>query len=239
MLRILSIILLLFVSGFAVADTELIKLRKIVAQVLPGAALNKLRPSPIPGLYEVIDGTNIYYITRDGRYIISGTIFHIKSHTNLTAIKRDALRIRVINAVGESNMILFSPAKPKRTITVFTDVDCPYCAKFHLDVPKLNRVGIKVRYLLFPRAGLGSSTYKKSVAVWCAKDRKKTLGDIKAGKKWLARTCPNPVAEHFRLGQKIGVQGTPTIVFDTGRMLPGYYPPRVLMTLLGLRKAKK
>jgi thiol:disulfide interchange protein DsbC len=239
MLRILPIILLLFVSGSAVADTELIKLKRIVARVLPGAALDKLRSSPVPGLYEVIVGTDIYYITRDGRYIISGTIFNTKNHTNLTAIKRNALRIAAINAVGESNMIIFSLPKPKRTITVFTDVDCPYCTKSHLDVPKLIRAGIKVRYLLFPRAGIGSATYKKSVAVWCAKDRRKALGVAKAGGKLKYRTCPNPVAGHFRLGQKIGVRDTPTIVLDNGRVLPGYYPPRVLMILLGLRKARK
>jgi len=239
MLRVLVVFSLLFVSSPAIAGKNLTKLKEVAARVMPGAELDKLKPSPVPGLYEVIVGTDIYYITRDGRYIISGTIFNTKNHTNLTAIKRNALRIAAINAVGESNMIIFSLPRPKRTITVFTDVNCPYCTKSHLDVPKLIQAGIKVRYLLFPRAGIGSATYKKSVAVWCAKDRKKALGVAKAGGKLKYRTCPNPVAGHFRLGQKIGVRDTPTIVLDNGRVLPGYYPPRVLMILLGLRKARK
>lgn len=190
MLKKATFVFILLFSGIAVAGSHLAELKKVLARVLPQASLDKLKPSPIPGLYEVVVGMKVYYVTKDGRYIISGSVFDTKSHVNLTAVKRNKLRIDLINAVRESNMIIFSPSRPKRTITVFTDVDCPYCARFHLDVPKLTRAGVKVRYLLFPRNGLSSSTYTKSVTVWCARDRRKALGLVKAGRKLAPKDLP-------------------------------------------------
>ncbi len=239
MLKNATFIFLLLFSGIAITGSHLDELKKVLTRVIPGISVDKLKPSRVPGLYEATVGGDIFYITKDGRYIISGTIIDTNSHENITANRRNKLRIDLIKAVGESNMIIFSPPRPKRVITVFTDVDCAYCAKFHLGVPKLTRAGVKVRYLLFPRNGLSSSTYTKSVTVWCARDRRKALGFAKAGKKLKPRTCTNPVADHYRLGTQIGVRGTPTIVLENGRMLPGYVPPEDLLVLLGLRKGKK
>ena len=146
--------------------------------------------------------------------------------------------LKAINAIGESKMIVFGPASPKRTLTVFTDVDCPYCARLHQEVPQLTAAGVKVRYLLFPRAGVGSETYKRSVAVWCAKDRAKALATAKAGGKIDMKTCPNPVDEHLKLGAEVGVEGTPALVFDDGRVVPGYAPAAQLLAALGLAGEK-
>jgi thiol:disulfide interchange protein DsbC len=126
------------------------------------------------------------------------------------------------------------PEKAKRTITVFTDVDCPYCSKFHLDVPELNKQGVKVRYLFYPRAGTNSETFRRTVAVWCAKDRVKAIGIAKAGGNVDMKTCTNPVEKHFQLGQRLGVDGTPTIFVDDGKKLPGYVPAPRLLGMLGI-----
>lgn len=228
---------LLLISGFAVAaEPGPAALKQTLAKVFPGIAPKSVQPSPIPGLYEVVIGADVFYATADGKYLVTGSLIDVETRENLTEGRRGQLRLALIDAVGEENMIIFKPRRPKRTITVFTDIDCPYCAKFHLDVPKLVKSGVKVRYLLFPRNGLDSSTYKRSVAVWCAADRKKAIGAAKAGGKLKLRTCQNPVAKHYRLGQHLGVQGTPTIVLPDGRMVPGYVPPPELLALLGLGK---
>jgi thiol:disulfide interchange protein DsbC len=122
---------------------------------------------------------------------------------------------------------------------VYTDVDCPYCARFHRDVPALNEAGVKVRYLLFPRTGVGSESYHKAVSVWCASDRVKVVGIAKAGGKVEPKKCDNPVEKHMELGAEIGIQGTPAIVFDNGKMLPGYVPAPQLLAQLGLAPAAK
>lgn len=238
MFKTLVWLLLLLVSGVTVAaGPTAAKLEKALAAILPGVSLNEVKASPIPGLYEVVAGGEVFYATADGSYLVTGDLIDVNEQENLTETKRGAIRLGLINAVGEERMIIFEPKDPKRTITVFTDVDCRFCQKFHLDVPKLVKSGIRVRYLLYPRNGIDSETYEKSVAVWCADDRKKAIGIAKAkGKlgKLEPRTCPNPVADHYRLARRIGVRGTPTIVLDTGKMLTGYVPPAKLLALLNL-----
>ena len=113
------------------------------------------------------------------------------------------------------------------------------CARLHQEVPKLTQAGVKVRYLLYPRAGKGSETYNRSIAVWCAKDRVKAIGVAKNGGTLEMKTCANPVDEHVRLGHEVGVEGTPTIVMDDGRVLPGYAPAAELLAALGLQDGKK
>ena len=52
----------------------------------------------------------------------------------------------MVEALEPATLIVFAPQAPvKHVVTVFTDVDCPYCAKFHLEVPELNALGVEVR----------------------------------------------------------------------------------------------
>src|SRR5690606_13034670 len=126
---------------------------------------------------------------------------------------------------------IFAPEKPKSHITVFTDTDCGYCQKLHSEVPELNRQGIEVRYLAFPRQGPGSHGYNTLVSVWCAKDPKLAMNQAKSRQEIPAASCENPVLEQFELGQLIGVNGTPSIVLANGRMIPGYQPAAELARL--------
>ena len=187
----------------------------------------------------MVFGTRVAYVSADGRYMLMGDLIDLDGRRNLTATRRGGLVLKSIDALGEANMIVLGPSKPKRTLTVFTDVDCPYCSRLHQEVPKLTQAGVKVRYLLYPRAGKGSETYNRSIAVWCAKDRVKAIGIAKSGGKLEMKTCANPVDEHVRLGHEVGVEGTPTIVMDDGRVLPGYAPAAELLAALGLQDGKK
>jgi thiol:disulfide interchange protein DsbC len=230
-------VLLLSHSVQAEDGTE--KLKQSLQKRLSEIAITDLKPSPIPGLYEMVFGTRVAYVSADGRYMLMGDLIDLDSRRNLTTTRRGALVLKSIDAMGEANMIVLGPANPKRTLTVFTDVDCPYCSRLHKEVPKLTEAGVKVRYLLYPRAGKDSETYRRSVAVWCAKDRVKAIGIAKAGGKIEMKSCVNPVDEHVRLGQEVGVEGTPTIVMDDGRVLPGYAPAADLLAALGLQDGKK
>lgn len=230
-------ILLLSHSATAADETE--KLKQSLQKRISEIVITDLKPAPIPGLYEMVFGTRVAYVSADGRYMLTGDLIDLDSRINLTATRRGSLVLKSIDALGEANMIVLGPAKPKRTLTVFTDVDCPYCARLHQEVPKLTQAGVKVRYLLYPRAGKGTETYRRSVAVWCADDRVKALGTAKSGGKLEMKSCANPVDEHVRLGQEVGVEGTPTLVLDDGRVLPGYAPAAELLAALGLQDGKK
>lgn len=194
-----------------------------------------VKPSPVSGMYEVEADSRIFYTTGDGRYLFMGDVMELRAQTNITEIRRAAIRTRLLNEVGEQNMIVIGPDKPKRTLTVFTDVDCGYCARFHLDVPALNKQGVKVRYLFYPRTGIGSESYKRAVAVWCASDRVKAIGIAKAGGRLDMKTCANPVESHYQLGQRLDIGGTPAIFLDDGKVLPGYIPAPRLLAMLGLK----
>lgn len=189
-------------------------------------SLDKIRKAPIAGLYEANLGSNIIYITADGKHFILGEMYKTEGTVNLTENRRNKMRMKAINAIDESEMVVFAPKQreTKYTINVFTDVDCGYCAKFHKEVPLLNRAGVKVRYLAFPRAGIGSDTYKKMVSVWCADNKQQALTDAKARREIKTKTCNNPIDKLYNIGQEIGITGTPALVLPNGKLLPGYVP---------------
>ena len=201
-----------------------------VAARIPGALVENLRATPIPGLYELRQGGDVVYVTGDGRFGISGDIYRLADKANLTEERRRALRLELINAVPESSMVVFSPPQPKYTVTVFTDVDCQYCRALHQQIAEYNRLGVKVRYLFFPRSGPDTESWHKAEQVWCSTDRRVALTQAKQGQALAAKACnPNPVAQGYELGRTIGLEGTPGIVTESGELLPGYAPPDVLV----------
>ncbi|MGA9032059.1 MAG: DsbC family protein [Sulfuricaulis sp.] len=201
----------------------------------PELSAATIKPGPVSGMYEIEFDAKVFYTTSDGKYLFMGDLVDMGTHTNLTEARRASIRVRLLDEVGEQNMIVMGPANPKRTLTVFFDVDCGYCSKFHLEVPTLNKQGVKVRYLFFPRTGLHSESYKRAVAVWCAADRVKAIGIASAGGKLDMKTCKNPVEENYLLGQRLDVNGTPTIFFDDGKTIPGYVPAPRLLSMLGIK----
>ncbi|RMG53994.1 MAG: DsbC family protein, partial [Gammaproteobacteria bacterium] len=187
--------------------------------------------------YQVTLGANLVYLSADARYAVQGSIIDLKTRTNLTDAARAELRRRALAAIPEDQMIVFAPRNPKHTITVFTDIDCGYCRKLHSQIQDYMKQGIKVRYLFYPRAGLGSESARKAEAVWCADDRRKAITLAKQGKPIEMKTCENPVAHDFKLGQELGVTGTPAIITEQGDLIPGYIPPQRLRQILDQLKA--
>jgi len=217
--------------------------RAALLKLLPaGSKLEDLRPSPVPGLYEYMQGADISYLTADGRYFIDGNVYDMGTRENLTEALRTRARSAMINAVPESQMVIFSPKNPQYTVTVFTDVDCAYCRKLHSDMAELNRLGVRVRYMFYPRSGPNTESWKKAEAVWCSANRNEALTQAKLGAKLdMSKTCDaNPVAREYALGQNIGVRGTPAIVTERGDYLAGYLPPQELVQQLkDLQLAKR
>jgi thiol:disulfide interchange protein DsbC len=237
LMRFLGLLAALFlaapVMGEGVDPALKAKLTKTLAKVLPDTEITSITPSPLPGLYEVMLGATVLYMSADGRYTVRGDIIDLTNRTNVTEERRMEARIAGFSAQGPRT-IEFAPesGKVKTTLYVFTDLDCGYCRKLHTQVPTLNAAGIAVRYLAFPRAGLKSESYDKAVAVWCAKDPRAALTAAKLGEKPAKASCPNPVASQYELGQAIGVQGTPAVYSENGEELGGYLPAAEIIKLL-------
>jgi thiol:disulfide interchange protein DsbC len=214
------------------------KIRSSLAVLLPGLSPDAILSTPIEGLYEVTFGTRIVYITADGRYLIQGKVVDLETRTEITEQRLSKLKQAALAEIGEDRMVIYGPDDPRHTITVFTDIDCGFCRKLHSEMNTYNEQGIQIRYLFYPRAGIGSESYDKAVSVWCADDRKTAMDTAKAGKAIPARKCENPVAEHHALGQAMRIQGTPALVLDDGEILPGYVPADKLRRALDQRRAQ-
>jgi thiol:disulfide interchange protein DsbC len=119
---------------------------------------------------------------------------------------------------------------------VFTDSTCFYCQKLHKEVPELNRKGIEVRYLAYPRAGVGSDSYRQLATAWCSDNPQEALTKLKNREAVDDNVCPgNPVADQYALGGKLGVTGTPAIVTESGQLIPGYQAADQLIDSMGLK----
>jgi thiol:disulfide interchange protein DsbC len=220
----------------AVADA----LRKKLAVPSMGLVVESVVTSQLPGLYEVqyANGGPLVYATKTGDFFVLGDLYAVEDggFVNLAEKRRDGQRRERMAEVAVEDMIVFSPqGKPRAYISVFTDVTCFYCQKLHREVPELNKRGVEVRYLAYPRAGTDSDGYRKLASAWCAEDQQDTLTRLKQKEKVDEKVCaPNPIAAQYRLGQEVGVRGTPAIVTESGQMIPGYQSADELMATLGL-----
>lgn len=204
-----------------------------IAKKVPGIKPEDLRATPIPNIYEMTRGSEIAYVTTDGKYAISGDMIDIAKNDNLTETRRRDLRSKEIGAIPESDMVIFGPNSSKYTVTVFTDVDCAYCRELHRQIAEYNRLGIRVRYIFYPRTGPNTESWTKAEEVWCSTNRNDALTRAKLGQPIATKPCANnPVARTYALGQDFGLQGTPAIVLADGEMIGGYLsPPELLQEL--------
>ncbi|MEJ0084803.1 MAG: DsbC family protein [Pseudomonadota bacterium] len=207
--------------------------RAAIVNKIDGLKLEDVRMSPVNGIYEITRGSEVSYTSADGRYVILGDMYDIDDDNNISENRRRGIRARLIESVPESEMLVFSPKDPKYTITVFTDIDCGYCRRLHSQIAEYNRLGIRVRYLFYPRSGPDTESWHKAEAVWCAPNRADALTRAKNGEDIKSPKCPaDIVARDYELGHKLAVEGTPAIFLASGEMLPGYAPPSQLAKYL-------
>lgn len=206
--------------------------KQAMSSLVPGVELDAVRPAPMEGFFEVVVGPRLFYVSADGKYLIDGDVIDVKARSNLTEARRGAVRVDAIDSLDTAGMITFEPKQAAHTVTVFTDIDCTYCRRLHREIDAYLEHGIRVRYLAYPRSGAGTPSYDKAVSVWCAADKKRALTRAKAEQPVEARRCEHPVDRHLAMGNLVGVQGTPTLVLEDGRVLPGYVPPDRLAALL-------
>ncbi|MGZ5051153.1 MAG: DsbC family protein [Methylobacter sp.] len=235
--KIAALTLLGLTLPVAQADENAVK--QSLSSAMPSVKVESIKPSPVSGLYEVTVGGNIVYVSNDGKYLLQGHLVDIAGRTDLTEEKLGSARKQALEKIGQDKMIVFKPKIAKYTISVFTDIDCGYCRKLHSEIDQYMAEGITVQYLFFPRAGKGSDSYNKAVAVWCSDDRKAALTAAKKGETPKAKTCDNPVDEHMQLAEQFEVKGTPMIVTEKGTIFPGYLPAKQLAEALADEQKQK
>lgn len=237
-----ALLVLLAPAVFAGAPADKATAEKISAALdnpAMGLKVASVQTSDVPGMYEVqFDNGPLVYATADGKFFLLGDLFQVSggAYVNLTEKRRDADRLATLQSLDEKDMIVFAPEGETRAqITVFTDTTCFYCQKLHKEVPELNRRGVKVRYLAYPRSGMDSAGARQLVGAWCSDTPQETLTALKNKEPVPVTACDdNPVAAQYQLGQQMGIRGTPAMVTDSGQMIPGYQSADQLMQTLGL-----
>jgi thiol:disulfide interchange protein DsbC len=236
MFKSLMIVMLFSLGGLTAqaADTNA-DIKKSVESKLPGIEIDSITLIEQAGLYEVVANGQIVYFTKDLGFLVQGEVTSLETRENLTESKRTSIRKQALATIQEKDLIVYEPKKTLHTVTVFTDIDCGYCRKLHQEMAEYNELGIRVRYMAYPRAGIGSESYDKAVSVWCAADKHAAMDRAKSGQELSDATCDNPVSSHYELGGKMGVRGTPALFLESGDVLPGYVPPKRLIGILNER----
>ena len=220
---------------FAADAAELEAVRAKMNEMFDQIGPENVDESPVDGWYTVHKGSVVAYVSADGRYLLQGDMIDLDQQVNLTEQTRNVARHEVMSALQDDKTIIFSPAEVKHRVTVFTDVDCTYCRKLHSQIDEYLAAGIEIRYLLYPRNGPASQSWKTSEEVWCARDRNQALTAAKLGRNFESQKCDaSTISEHYMLGQNVGLSGTPAIVFEDGTLVSGYLPPATLASRLQL-----
>ena len=229
-LNLLYIIVLF--SNFASSNEALIEsnLKNILP---PDTTIESIEPSSLKGIYKVYYGDlQPIYVSEDGNFFIYGDMYKIGSNdiTNLTKEEIKGRRLDILDSIPADELIIFKSNNELVSITVFTDVDCGYCRKLHSQIDEYNQAGITIKYAAFPRSGIGTQTFTKMVGAWCSEDPKQAMTDLKNDKKMNLDFCEEqPIARHYIIGQKLGINGTPAIITPDGDLIPGYVSPEELL----------
>lgn len=213
------------------------QLRKQIEAEIPGMPIESIAATPIDGVFEIVTEGQIYYINSEASFLLTGNMIDLATQQNLTEVRLGGLHMDLLAAIDESNMLIYEPDEPSnRSITVFTDISCGYCRLLHEQIDTLLDAGVRVRYLMFPRAGLGSPGHQALESVWCSDDPQKAMTVAKAGGQIEELSCDNPIEEHVAVAQQVGLRGTPLIYLDTGERVHGYREAAVLAKMVNAGK---
>ncbi|MCK5262634.1 MAG: DsbC family protein [Gammaproteobacteria bacterium] len=232
---LLPFVLLLSATSVFSADNGVEMLKKALAKHMPNTEITQVTESPVPGLYEVIVGAQVVYMDQNAQYMLDGDLVDLKSRKNHTEQAKSKIRLTAINALGEDNMLVYTPKQVDHTITVVTDIDCPYCRRLHSEMDQYMASNVKVRYIFMPLKG--KSDFETTVSVWCAKDKNNALDLAKSGTDIETLDCDNPIKDHLALSRQIGIRGTPAIILESGEILPGYVPAAKLVQEMNKQNA--
>ena len=210
------------------ADEKAIEtVKSVLEERFPRVEVTSVSPSPAPGWIEVIAGTQVIYVDESGKYMMYGSLVEIDGSRNLTEQAMSNVRLKAMEKIDETEMVVYRPEKVEHTVTIVTDIDCPYCRKLHSEMDEYIENNIKVQYLLMPLKGRVS--YQKSLSVWCSDDKNLALDIAKAGGSLDQESCEHPLAKHESVSRALGIRGTPAILLEDGTLLPGYVPIKDLI----------
>src|ERR1700733_1138575 len=210
------------------------ELARKLTKALPEYPIVSISPSGVDGILEVLmEDNRMVYIDASGKHLFNGHLFDIDANEDLTERRIEALTRIDVKQLPLADAFDMVHGDGKRQLYLFEDPDCPYCKKFEEQLAKINNVTLHI--FLFPLTTIHPHAYEHALGVWCAKDRQKTWRDkmLKDIDPPAVAKCANPIDRNLALGEKIHIDGTPTIVFADGRVRAGMMSAEDLEHMLG------
>jgi len=210
------------------------ELARKLSKALPEYTIVRISPSGVEGILEVLmEDNRIVYTDASGKHLFNGHLFDVDAHEDLTERRIEALTRIDVKQLPLADAFDIVRGDGKRQLYLFEDPDCPYCKKFEEQLRKVNNVTLHI--FLFPLTTIHPHAYEHALGVWCAKDRQKTWTDkmMKDIDPPAVAKCANPIDRNLALGEKIHIDGTPTIVFADGRVRAGMMSAEDLEAMLG------
>lgn len=210
------------------------EVRSAIRSMAGDAHIREVRAAPVNGLYEVVlegnRGPQIVFATAKGDFLFVGDLLDVAKKSSYTDERMEALMRVPFDSLPLNNAIKIVKGNGKRRLAVFSDPDCPFCKRLENEIKKLDNLTMYI--LLYPIAH--PDAVPKSKAIWCAKDRARAWNDYmtKGDLPNNAGDCKNPVDETMDYGAKLGVTGTPTLIFADGRRVGGYIPAKRIEEML-------
>lgn len=183
----------------------------------------------------VVEGTKVYFATHDGRYLFAGPILDTEQRSDIVSLQENQLRRAYLSSLPNDVFVNYPSNGPsKHQITVFTDIDCPYCRKFHDYMTRFNQLGVSVNYVMLPRTGVGSKSHIKTVAALCSDNAAVSITKAMQNKEPTSNSCASSVmSQHMKITRDLKINSTPTIVLPNGQLKLGLVSPDQLLALLG------
>ena len=221
----------LLISTMAQADESSIKAE--FQQRFPGSPVQSVTQTPLPGLYEVVVGNQIFYTDQGINYIFQGSLIDAQTHRNLTEERLQKITGIPFEKLPLKLAIKIVKGNGKRKLAIFQDPDCPFCKKLEQEaLPKIDNVTLYI--FLYPIAQLHPDAIEKSKKIWCSRDRVKAWTDVmlKDIQPTAAATCDNPVDALQKFAGEYRINATPTLIFADGRRVAGALPAADIERLL-------
>lgn len=186
----------------------------------PSTTFNKVNSTPIKGVYEVVMGQNVAYTDDKGRYFIFGNLYDMHTQKDITAQAEKNFKVYFPNPEQLKNALKEVKGNGKRKLVVFSDPDCPFCERLEQTLLGLDNVTIYT--FLYPLEQLHPTAKSTAINIWCSENQVKAMKDYMLAKiKPPIKTCKNPIDSNISLGASFGVQGTPSLIFEDGTLIPG------------------
>jgi len=210
-----------------------------IERSLPGLSVVSVFELPVADLLEVeIAGQGRFYVTRDGKHLLTGNLLalHGDGYSDITEERMTAFRAAQLPRLEAGDLVTYTATPQRAEVFVFTDTTCGYCRRLHQSMQAINKLGITVHYLAFPRGGVQHESARLMRGVWCASNRIQAMDRTKLHDETfpVPESCDDPVAQQYELGTRFGVRGTPAVYDAAGRSLGGYMTPEQLAVRLGL-----